>query len=126
MDVWEVDRLRPEPSRPQVLRSDDGAARVIALTLLRDQHLTEHQVHEHAWLMVLDGELEITCGSEVREVAQGSMLHFDPAERRSVKAVTDVTILYLLAPWPGPGHPTLAARPDTSPRKLEGARDGLE
>jgi hypothetical protein len=35
VEVWEVDRIRPEPSRPEVLRSDDGAARVIAMAIKR-------------------------------------------------------------------------------------------
>jgi quercetin dioxygenase-like cupin family protein len=106
MDVWQVDRLRPEPSRPEILRSDDGAARVIALALRRDELLNEHQVHEHTWLMVLDGALEITSGSDRQEVSRGCIVHLDPAERRAVRATSDSSILYLLAPWPGPGHPS--------------------
>jgi len=45
MDVWEGAGLSPEPGRPEVLRSDDGAARVIALALAKDDLLSEHQVH---------------------------------------------------------------------------------
>lgn len=108
MEIWEVDRLRPEPSRPVVLRSDEGAARVIALALRQDEVLGEHQVHEHAWLMVLDGDLEITSGSETQSIGSGSMVHFDPAERRTVRASSDASMLYLLAPWPGVGHPSSA------------------
>jgi quercetin dioxygenase-like cupin family protein len=107
MDVWEIANLSPEPSRPEVLRSDDGAARVIALALAKDDLLAEHQVHEHAWLSVLDGTLEVSSGSDVREVRRGSLLHFDPGERHQVKAKVDTRILLLLAPWPGPGHPSL-------------------
>jgi quercetin dioxygenase-like cupin family protein len=107
MDVWELSALSPERGHPEVLRSDNGAARVIAIMLPEGEHLAEHQVHEHAWLSVLDGTLEVTSGSETREVGRGSLMHFDPGERRELRAQSDVRILYVLAPWPGPGHPSL-------------------
>jgi quercetin dioxygenase-like cupin family protein len=109
MDVWQLARLAPEPSRPEVLRSDDGVARVIALTLPENDLLRDHEVHEHTWMSVLDGTVEISSGSEVIEIGRGALLHFDPGERRQVRATTDARILYLLAPWPGPGHPSLSA-----------------
>jgi hypothetical protein len=105
MDVWEVDRLRPEVSRPEVLRSDDGAARVITMAIRRDA-VQVHEGYEHGWLMVLDGLLELTSGAETSEIGRGTLVHFDPYERRKVVAKTDVTVIYLLAPWPGPGHPS--------------------
>jgi quercetin dioxygenase-like cupin family protein len=109
MDVWELARLSPERGHPEVLRSDDGVARVIALMLPEGDQLAEHQVHEHAWLSVLDGALEVTSGSEVREAGRGSLLHFDPGERRELRAKTDTRMLYMLAPWPGAGHPSRRA-----------------
>lgn len=119
MDVWEVDRIRPEPSRPEVLRSDDGAARVIAMAITRDT-VQEHEGYEHGWTMVLDGVLEVTAGGETREVGRGTLLHFEPFERRKVTAKTDVTVIYLLAPWPGTGHPsTPAAREQRRERSLK-------
>ena len=107
MDVWEIAALSPAPGHPEVLRSDDGAARVIALTLDANDLLGEHQVHEHAWLLVLDGTLEVTSGSDVCEIGRGSLVHFDPAERHEVRAAASTRILLLLAPWPGAGHPSL-------------------
>jgi len=107
MDVWEMAGLSPEPGRPEVLRSDDGAARVIALALQKDDLLSEHEVHEHAWLAVLDGQLEVSSAADMRQVGRGSLLHFDPGERHEVRARTDARVLLLLAPWPGVGHPSL-------------------
>ncbi len=107
MDVWEIASLSPEPGRPEVLRSDDGAARVIALALNESEFLSEHQVHEHAWVSVLDGTLVVTSGADVQEVGRGSLIHFAPAERHEVYAKTYTRILLLLAPWPGAGHPSL-------------------
>jgi quercetin dioxygenase-like cupin family protein len=107
MDVWEIAALSPEPGRPEVLRSDDGAARVIALALHENEFLSDHQVHEHAWVSVLDGTLEVSSGSDRREVGRGSLIHFAPGERHEVRAKTYTRILLLLAPWPGAGHPSL-------------------
>jgi quercetin dioxygenase-like cupin family protein len=106
MDVWEIAALSPEPGRPEVLRSDDGAARVIALALHENEFLSDHQVHEHAWVSVLDGTLEVSSGSDRRDVGRGSLIHFAPGERHEVRATTDTRILLLLAPWPGDGHPS--------------------
>ena len=107
MEVWEIAALSPEPGRPEVLRSDDGAARVIALALQENEFLSDHQVHEHAWVSVLDGRLEVSSGSDCREVGPGSLIHFSPGERHEVHAKTYTRILLLLAPWPGAGHPSL-------------------
>lgn len=118
VDLWEVDRIRPERSKPEVLRSDDGAARVIAMAIPRDTVL-EHEGYEHGWTMVLDGVLEVTAGGQTHEVGRGSLMHFDPYERRNVRAKTDVTVIYLLTPWPGPGHPSTAeAREERRERSL--------
>jgi quercetin dioxygenase-like cupin family protein len=107
MQVWTLDKLSPEPHHPQVLRSDDGATRTIALTLPRGELLQEHQVHEHAWLVVLEGELEVSSGDEQQRLGAGSLAFFDAAERHEVRAVSDARLLLLLSPWPGPGHPNL-------------------
>lgn len=105
MDIWQVDQLRPEPSRPEVLRSDDGAARVITMAIPRDT-VREHDGHEHGWVMVLDGLLEVTSGEQTVELGRGTLAHFDPYETRRVVAMKDTTVIYLLTPFPGPNHPS--------------------
>lgn len=107
MQVWTLDALSPPPHHPEVLRSDDGATRAIALSLPKGELLQEHQVHEHAWLVVLEGELEVSSGEDSQRLPAGSLAHFEAAERREVRAVTDTRLLLLLSPWPGPGHPSL-------------------
>jgi hypothetical protein len=121
MDVWEVDRLRPEVSRPEVLRSDDGAARVLTMAIRRGA-VQVHEGYEHGWLMVLDGLLELTSGGTTQEIGRGTLVHFSPYERREVVAKTDVTVIYLLAPWPGPGHPSSAKAREA--RRERAARSG--
>jgi quercetin dioxygenase-like cupin family protein len=108
MEIWALEELAAEPHQPRVLRSDDGAARVIALTLPRGELLQDHQVHEHAWVVLISGELIVRGGDEQRTIAPGALAHFDPAERHEVEAVLDARMVLILSPWPGPGHPSLA------------------
>lgn len=110
MDVWNLTELGVEPRAPIVLHSDEGAARVIAINLPAGEELQDHQVHEHAWLHVHDGVVEVTIDGTARAVSSGALVHWQPAERHALRAVEDALLVLLLAPWPGPGHPSLRAR----------------
>ncbi|MEO6495962.1 MAG: cupin domain-containing protein [Solirubrobacteraceae bacterium] len=107
MDIWNFSSLDIEPQKPQVLHSDEGAARVIAINLPAGEELQDHEVHEHAWLHVHSGAVEVAQGGERVRVEEGSLVHWRPQERHAVLAVEDTLLLLLLAPWPGPGHPNL-------------------
>jgi quercetin dioxygenase-like cupin family protein len=106
MDTWDIRSLDIQPHHPQVLRSDDGAARAIALLLPAGEQLQEHEVHEHAYLVVVDGDVELAEGGEPRAAGPGTVVHWDPQERHEVRATSDARLLLVLAPWPGPGHPS--------------------
>jgi quercetin dioxygenase-like cupin family protein len=106
VQVWELDRLRVAAHQPQILRSDNDANRVIALLLPQGEALQEHQVHEHALVFVLRGELLVSAGADERSLSAPSLIHFDPAERHEVRAISECQIVLCLAPWPGPGHPS--------------------
>lgn len=105
MDHWDLMSLDVEPSKPQVLHSDEGAARVIAINLPAGEELQEHEVHEHAWLHVHEGAIEVTQDAQATTVQAGGLVHWAPQERHAVKATQDARLLLMLAPWPGPGHP---------------------
>jgi quercetin dioxygenase-like cupin family protein len=107
MDTWDIRTLDVQPHHPEVLRSDDGAARAIAIQLPAGEELQEHEVHEHAYLVVVDGEVELAEGGEARTVGPGTVAHWDPHERHEVRAVGNARLLLILAPWPGEGHPNL-------------------
>jgi quercetin dioxygenase-like cupin family protein len=109
VQVWELDRLRVAARQPQILRSDEDANRVIALLLAQGEALQEHQVHEHALVFVLRGELLVSAGGGERSLSAPSLIHFDPAERHEVRAISECQLVICLAPWPGPGHPSTAA-----------------
>lgn len=111
MKSWKLDSLQLQPHAPEIL-SSDAAARAIVLEIPAGEGLQEHQVHERAWVMVVAGEVEVTCAAgEPVTGGPGLLLEFDPAERHAVVARSTARLLLLLAPWPGDGHPG-AMEPD--------------
>jgi quercetin dioxygenase-like cupin family protein len=105
MDSWDLTSLDLEVHKPQVLRSDEGAARGIAINLPAGDMLQDHEVHEHAWLVVVSGRLEIQHTGGTESAGPGFVAHWEPQERHEVRATEDARFLLVLAPWPGPGHP---------------------
>jgi quercetin dioxygenase-like cupin family protein len=108
MESWDIRSMEIEPHQPQVLRSDDET-RAIAIRLPAGEELSEHQVHERAYLLVADGSVEITNDGSTVTGEAGFLSHFAPNERRTVRALTDTRLVLVLAPWPGVGHPSRAA-----------------
>jgi len=108
LESWNILALDVKPHHPEVLRSD-GEARVIAIQLPAGEELQEHQVHERAYMLVADGEIEIADGGSSETGGAGYMACFDPNERRKVRARSDSRLVLLLAPWPGEGHPSRVA-----------------
>jgi len=106
LETWDVKTLDVEPHHPKVLHTDDEG-RTIAINLPAGEELQDHQVHERAWIVVVDGEAEIrdAVGEAVR-CGPGSLTLTAPNERHEVRAVSDARILLVLAPWPGEGHPS--------------------
>ena len=105
METWDIHSLDVEAHHPQVLRSDEGAARAIVIHLPAGEELQEHEVHEHAYLVVVDGEVELSEGGEARSAGPGTVTYWQPQERHDVRAASDARLLLILAPWPGEGHP---------------------
>ena len=101
MEHWDLTGLEVEPRQPQILDSERGESRTIALKLAAGEGLAEHQVHERAHVIVIEGEVEI---GEISG-GPGLLAIFDPGERHEVRATTDARLLLVLAPWPGAGHP---------------------
>lgn len=105
METWDVRSLEIEPHHPQVLRSD-AETRAIAISLPAGEELQEHQVHERAYLIVIDGEISISADGGSVSGGAGLLANFEPNERRTIQAVSDARLLLVLAPWPGEGHPS--------------------
>jgi quercetin dioxygenase-like cupin family protein len=102
-DLLDLDA--PDGTRdPIVLHSDDGA-RAVLIVLQAGQQLGDHQVKENAWVVVLDGEVEITGGGgDTATGTRGTMVRFDAEERHSLRSANGARVLLMLAPWPGDGH----------------------
>jgi quercetin dioxygenase-like cupin family protein len=106
MDSWDLTTLDVEAHKPEVLLSERGVARAIAINLPAGERLQEHEVHEHAYLMLVTGEIEIVDVDDGSFTATpGYVVHWEPKERHEVRATQDSRFLLLLAPWPGEGHP---------------------
>jgi quercetin dioxygenase-like cupin family protein len=105
VESWRLPEIvTPDGTRsPVVLKSEDEA-RAVLIGLDPGQELGDHQVKEHAWLLVVDGAVRIGAGGTDVEAPAGTLVHFEPDERHSVSTDEGAKILLLLAPWPGPGH----------------------
>jgi quercetin dioxygenase-like cupin family protein len=104
METWDIAALDVQPHQPEVLRSDDET-RVIAISLPSGERLQEHETHERAWLVVAAGAVEIEQDGTIVTGGPGFLAHFEPHERREVRAQSDSRVILLLSPWPGDGHP---------------------
>jgi len=105
MQSWDLKTLETEPHQPRILASAEDA-RTIMLYLPAGEELQEHEVHERARVVVVDGEVDVTTpGGDAVAASAGHLLEFDPGERNTIAARTDARLLLILTPWPGDGHP---------------------
>jgi quercetin dioxygenase-like cupin family protein len=105
MRSWEVDKLDLKPRLPEILSSNDEG-RALALDLAAGESLRDHEVHERAWIVVIEGEIEVsTAAGERARGSAGLMVELAPRERHEVLALSKTRLVLLLTPWPGPGHP---------------------
>ena len=93
------------PRHPQILHSSRGESRTVVIALPAGESLQDHEVHERAHVLVVDGDVEIASASSTVSGGAGTFVILDPKERHAVRAVTDARLLLVLAPWPGTGHP---------------------
>lgn len=112
MNSWDVRALDLRSHSPEILSTADDA-RAIVLEIPAGESLQDHQVHERAWVTVIDGDVEIsTTGGEKVVGGRGLMVEFAPGERHAVLACSTSRLLLLLTPWPGRGHPGAMALED--------------
>src|SRR3954453_19026354 len=102
MQNWNVkDITTQDGSRsPQVLHSQEGESRVVAIHLQAGQELGDHQVKEAALLVVVDGQVRVESGGGSLDAPVGAVFRFEPDERHSVAADGEARVLLVLAPWP--------------------------
>ena len=105
MEHWDLRTLDVQPHQPQILHSSRGESRTIAIHLPAGEQLQDHEVHERALLVVVEGEIEVSAGGTSASGGPGFAAVFAPRERHEVRATSDARLLLVLAPWPGDGHP---------------------
>jgi quercetin dioxygenase-like cupin family protein len=88
---------------PEILHSNDEG-RAVLIAFQPGQELREHQVKEHAFIVVVDGGVRISANGESVDAGPGSLFLFEPDEQHAVSSPDGGRILLVLAPWPGPGH----------------------
>ncbi len=125
MRSWDVKGIEVKPQVPEILSSTDEG-RAIAIDLPAAESLQDHEVHERAWLVVIEGEIEVKNAAGDRVVGEpGLLVELAPQERHEVRALSDARILLLLTPWPGSGHPgamTIEQKADVRRRAAERAK----
>jgi quercetin dioxygenase-like cupin family protein len=105
MRSWELGKLKLKPRLPEILSSSDES-RALALDLGAGESLRDHAVHERAWIVVTEGEVEVsTAAGRSARGGPGLVVELEPRERHEVQAISDSRLLLLLTPWPGRGHP---------------------
>lgn len=105
MESWDLKTVEVEPHQPRILASADDA-RTILLLLPNGEELQEHEVHERARVVVVDGDVDVTTqDGDFASATPGHLFEFAPGERRTVVARSDARLLLVLSPWPGDGHP---------------------
>ena len=104
MRAWQLHEIEtPGGTRsPVVLDSEDS--RAVLIGIAPGQELGEHQVRERAWVIVVDGIVEVETAGETLSAAAGTLLEFEPTERRTVRSANGARVLIVFTPWPGPGH----------------------
>jgi quercetin dioxygenase-like cupin family protein len=106
LQTWDIGRMDVQPHQPEVIDSE-AEGRAIVINLPAGEALNEHQVHERAWLVVVNGAVEVAnAQGETITGGAGLLAEFAPNERREVRATEDARLLLLLSPWPGEGHPS--------------------
>jgi quercetin dioxygenase-like cupin family protein len=103
---WDLRAIEtPGGSRSPVVLHSEDPGRAVLVGLDGGQELGDHQVKEHAWVLVVDGEADVEAGGETVAAGAGTLFHFEPDERHAISARDDgARLLLLLAPWPGEGH----------------------
>jgi hypothetical protein len=105
MESWDLKTVEVEPRQPRILASGEDA-RTIILRLPAGEELQEHEVHERARVLVVDGEVDVAeADGGSTSAGSGHLFEFEPGERRSIVARSEARLLMVLSPWPGDGHP---------------------
>jgi quercetin dioxygenase-like cupin family protein len=102
---WNLLELEtPGGTRSPIVLHSTEEARAVLTGIGAGQELGDHQVHEHAYVVVVGGQVQIEAAGETLEAGPGTLVRFEEKERHRVSSAEGAKLLMILAPWPGPGH----------------------
>ena len=105
MRSWNLSEMEaPDGTRDPVVLHSDEEGRAVMIRLDPGQQLGEHQVKEHAFVVVLEGRAQLGAGDQAVDAGPGTLAFFEPDERRVIASTEGARLLMLLSPWPGEGH----------------------
>ena len=105
MQSWNLLELEtPGGTRSPIVLHSTDEARAVLIGINPGQELGDHQVHENAYVVVVDGRVQIEAGGEKLEAGPGTLVRFEEKERHRVSSAEGARVLLILAPWPGAGH----------------------
>ena len=115
MQHWDLRSLAVAPHQPEVLQSE-GEGRSIVIQLPAGEALGEHQVHERAWLVVVDGDVELVQSGGTEPAGPGT----SPCTTRpsATRCGRRATLGCYSCSRPGPARATraIATEPPRFPR----------
>ena len=105
MQSWDLSAIEtPGGSRSPVVLFSDEHARAVVIGLEPGQELGDHAVKEHAFVVVVEGEVQVEAEGRSVAAGAGTLVSFEREERHAVSSPGGARLLLVLAPWPGPGH----------------------
>ena len=105
MQSWNLLELEtPNGTRSPIVLHSTDEARAVLIGIAPGQELGDHQVHERAYIVVVDGLVRVEAGMDSLEAGPGTLVRFEEKERHRVSSDAGARVLLILAPWPGPGH----------------------
>ena len=105
MQSWNLLELdTPGGTRSPIVLHSTEEARAVLIGIGAGQELGDHQVHEHAYVVVVGGHVQIEAAGETLEAGPGTLVRLEEKERHRVSSAAGAKLLMIFAPWPGPGH----------------------
>src|SRR5947207_4462988 len=84
---WSLTEIEmPGGSRSPVVLHSGDEGRVVLIGLEAGQELGDHQVKESAFLIVVEGSVRAESGSDAMAAGPGTLITFEPEERRSISS----------------------------------------
>jgi hypothetical protein len=126
MESWDLKTVDVEPHQPRILASA-ADARTILLHLPEGEELQEHEVHERARVLVVEGGVDVAeVDGDFASAGAGHLFEFEPGERRTIVARSDARLLMILSPWPGDGHPGAMSLEDKAEAREKAAEHAAQ